>query len=98
MNIELVESVEDEEQLIMREKYYIQNNECCNYKKNLHRTKEEKVAQQKELHAKLWIKNKEKILLKRKIPYECPCGMTIQIRNKSKHEKSKYHIETCPII
>ena len=82
LTIELVEEVEDEEQLLIREKYYIQNNECFN-RRNPFMTITERKEQKRKYNSK---------------PYHCPCGNTIQLVNKNRHEKSKYHIENCPII
>ena len=76
MTIELVEEVADEEQLIIREKYYIQNNECFN-RRNPFMTITERRQQKRKYNNK---------------PYECPCGRTILICNKPRHERTQYHI------
>ena len=82
LTIELVEEVEDKEQLLWRERYYIENNECVNIKIPI-RTEEER---------------KEVIRKYHRTPYQCSCGKKLLLQQKHRHEKSKYHIENCPII
>ena len=56
--IEIVEEVEDEEQLLVREGYYIKNNECVNNRVP-GRTEEEKKEKLKEKSARWYQDNKE---------------------------------------
>ena len=82
LTIELVEEVEDAEQLLWRERYYIENNECVN-KNSAIQTKQER--------------NKYLRTLAKK-PYTCECGSTIQIGGKLRHLESKKHILYCDTI
>lgn len=76
MTIELVENVEDKEQLLIRERYYIENNECYN-----RRIPNRTITERKEV-----IKNYNTT------PYTCSCGKTLLLQQKARHERSKYHI------
>ena len=87
MTIELVEAVEDEEQLKWRERYYIENNQCVNKYIPI-RTKEECL----ELSRTYNNINKEHIRQQRTQPYSCECGSVITWRKKSRHMKTKKHI------
>ena len=87
LTIELVEEVEDVEQLLWRERYYVENNECVNKKIPI-RTKEESL----ELSRKYNNINKEHIRQQRTQLYSCECGSVITLRKKSRHFKSKKHI------
>ena len=87
LTIELVEAVEDEEQLKWRERYYIENNQCVNKYIPI-RTKEECL----ELSRTYNNINKEHIRQQRTQPYSCECGSVITWRKKSRHMKTKKHI------
>jgi len=94
MVIELVEEVEDKQQLLWRERYYIENNECINNRRPI-RTDEEKKAQDNKRNKNYQLTHKEQIKQKRKQPYECVCGAVITIGNKSTHLKTKKHLSIC---
>ena len=72
MTIELMEAVADKEQLLWRERYYIENNECINKVRPI-------------------ITPAERIKYL-KTPYTCSCGKTLLAQQKTRHEKSKFHI------
>ena len=95
ITIELVEEVEDAEQLLWRERYYVENNECVN--KNLPiLTNEEKenyyYLKHKEAKKAYQTKNKEKIKQQRATPYHCECGSVVRCDNKHHHFRTKKHI------
>lgn len=72
-------------------KNYIENKEQINtYKKEWYENNKEKIAKQKkEYHEK----NKEKIAEKQAEKIVCECGIEITKYKKSRHEKSKRHVE-----
>lgn len=94
--IELVELVpcSSNDELKVRERFHIQNNECVNkyiplktQKEHYDEHKEERLEYAKEYRAI----NKKQIAEKKKEKYDCPCGLTICKVTKSTHEKSKKH-------
>jgi hypothetical protein len=102
--IELVESYpcNSKDELLVRERYYFDNIECVN-KLKPSSTLEEKKEQRKQHYEdnkekmKEYKKqyredNKEKILKKEKIKFICECGSECRLSEKSRHEKSKKHI------
>ena len=86
---------ERKEQLLMRERFYIENNDCIN-KANPITTKEERIN-----YCKDWRdKNKEErkknqhiYYAKRKEKITCECGSVISRIHKSRHLKSLKHKE-----
>ena len=105
MTIELLEEVEDKEQRLLRERYYVENNECVN-KHKPKRTEYEIRNPNKEYYEKNKTriqeyqknynkldKNKEHIKQMKSRPYQCECGSVISSSHKAKHFKSKKHIK-----
>ena len=82
-----VERVDDLEELLVRERYYIENNECINYKMP-YATNEDKRIQS----LKSYYKNKEQQNNYRLQSVKCKCGFSYTISNKKRHEQSKRHI------
>jgi predicted GIY-YIG superfamily endonuclease len=81
--------VEETNNLLERERYWIQHyNPICNYQTPL-RTIEEKREQQK----KSYQKNIEKYKAHSLEPIQCHCGKTYTRQNRIRHENSKYHLE-----
>tara|TARA_R110000803_G_scaffold180443_2_gene242868 strand:+ start:651 stop:1076 length:426 start_codon:yes stop_codon:yes gene_type:complete len=91
MTIELLEEVEDAEQLLWRERYYIENNECVNKRLPI-MTEEERIKLRKTRCNEYYKINKETINQRKQQPYQCECGSVITWRSKSQHFKSKKHI------
>jgi len=94
MVIELVEEVEDKQQLLWRERYYMENNECI----NKHRpviTEEERKEWISNTKKEYYIKNKEQIKQQHQQPYYCVCGSVIRYSNKAAHLKTKKHLSIC---
>lgn len=88
------------EQLLMRERYYIENNECCNLcipgrtRKEYREDNKEYLSEKKKEYTK---KNKEK---KKEYDseynqkrYDCSCGASVKIKNKNRHESGGRHKE-----
>jgi len=100
IEISEVEFVEDVSQLEIREKWWIQNNECVNYKTPLP-TKEEKLAQHRARSKNYYEKNKKlcnertyTLTKKRDIErglYKCECGSIVKDSEIRRHHKSKKH-------
>ena len=100
MEISEVEFVEDVSQLEIREKWWIQNNECVNYKTPL-LTKEEKLALHRARSKKYYEKNKKlcgersyALQKKRDIErplYHCECGSIVKDSEIRRHHKTKKH-------
>jgi hypothetical protein len=105
--IVLLESVEANnlDELLAREKHYIKTLKCVNRCCPLI-TVEEKKEQDRQYH---W-EHREEILIKKKNyreknadvikekvheRYECPCGASVTVYHKSRHNKTKKHIEYC---
>ena len=112
LTIELVEEIGDEQQLLWRERYYIENNECVN-KRIAIQTKEER-KEHNNTKTKIYYKlnkelinkkkkeyeqkNKELINERKRKPYHCECGSVIHTSDKARHFKSKKHILYCDTI
>ena len=107
MTIELLEEVEDKEQRLWRERYYIENNECVNKQTPIISNEEYKELRKK--HMTIYTervgrdyirkkdkeyreKNAEKLKQQRAIPFTCECGSVIVWCGKVQHFKSKKHI------
>ena len=91
MTIELVEEVEDKEQRLWRERYYIENNECVNKFRPVV-TKEELKEQKSIGNKKRWAEKKEYIKEYRATPFHCECGSVVRWNDKARHFRSKKHI------
>jgi len=92
----------DEDQLLVREKYYITTFPCINYKSPF-TTREEKLQYDKQYyqdhkeeqlqHKKQYYQDhKEEVKQRNSKPFECECGSVIQWGDKSRHFKSKKHL------
>ena len=68
-------------ELLEREGYYIRNNECVNVTVS-GRTRKE-----------FYNDNRDKIIKQQKVIINCKCGRTYQYGHKSRHFKSKVHIQ-----
>ena len=103
--ITLIEEIEfdDKTELYERERWWIENNECCNMKIPL-RTHKERYAVNKNDPTKYYQINKERIKNKYKEWYdtnkdkiyekiECECGLFYTRYRKTRHCKSKRHID-----
>ena len=103
--IEVVEVVEDAKQLLIRERWFIKNNECVNIM-NPYRTAEDTKAAVKRkndrrvIENRIWcqknyIANKELIKTRnnnwKKTTCKCVCGQTITLGNKASHIKTQKH-------
>ncbi len=85
-NIVLIENVENcisKEELLKRERFYIDSLDCVN-----------KVIPGR-THKEYYVVNKEGILQKQKEKIDCICGSIVSRSYKLEHEKSKNHIEYC---
>ena len=83
--IELLENceVKTKSELLARERFFIENNDCIN--KNIPgRT-------HKEADKAYYIANKEKLNIKRNGKFDCECGAHFSYANKSRHFKSAKH-------
>jgi len=105
--IELVEIVpcSSKDELLVRERFHIQNNECVNKYIPLRTSKEycednkEKTKEYYYTHREHLLEkmkeyrqaNKEQIAKNFKEKYDCLCGLTICKYKKTRHEKSKKH-------
>ena len=78
-------SCERKEQLLKRERYFIENNDCIN-KDIPGRTKEE-------FGKVYYISNRDKIVTNRNQKITCECGSIHNKGNLSKHIKTKKHIK-----
>jgi len=87
LNIELVEEVEDKEQVLWRERWYIENNECANKVMPI-LTDEER----KEYCINYNKINADKIKHNNNRPYRCECGWAGTHKNKKAHLISKKHL------
>ena len=95
--VELVELVpcSSKDELLVRERFHIQNNDCVNKyiplrtkKEYYEDNKEERLEYAKEYREE----HKEEICDKKKKIYKCSCGSTLRKNEKARHEKSKKHI------
>jgi len=91
-DIELVEDVEEKDQLLVREKYYIQNNECVNLVIPF-RTEEENKEYKKEWGAQYREANKEKIKEYRKEYSAQYREANRESINTKKREKAREHVQ-----
>ena len=87
---------ERKEQLLQRERHFIENNDCINRNVPSRTTKEWKrdnreivLSYQREYNLMYSEKVKEKL----KENFTCECGSVTRIRDKSKHIKTKKHIK-----
>ena len=80
-HIELLENcnIKTKQELLTRERYYIENNECLN-----------KVVPGRS-HKQYYVVNKDKINIKRNQMIDCECCGKFTIRNKARHIKSTRH-------
>ena len=97
--ITLVESFpcQSKEELLKRERYYIENNDCVNkqmpgqtMQEYYEKHRDELLARNKEYRDN----NKDVIKAKKKETYLCKCGMTLAKGSKSNHDKTKFHKES----
>ena len=86
----LVEQLEcnNKQELLMRERFYIENNECVNKIKRPIITPEERKEQNNKKQKKYVINNKEKVLEQK----NCICGGIYTQKNKKRHEKTNKHL------
>lgn len=96
---EVVEECKDIEELRLREKWYIQNNDCVN-RLRPSITEEERKEKKKEYYILHIDEKKEYDKIYRKKRFEerhkkmtCECGGKYVIRHKTTHEKTKRHME-----
>ena len=82
------------EELTKRERWFIENIECCNKKiptrtpKEYREDNKEKLKEKKKEYNEA---NKDKIKEKMKVKITCECGSTYRKYDKTQHEKSKKH-------
>jgi predicted chitinase len=89
------------DELHSRERYHIETNECVNKNIPTRKIEEYRTDNKNKINKnkkEYYIKNKDKIKEKGRVNYDCGCGSTIQIREKSNHEKSLKHIKYCQTI
>ena len=92
--IELLEEVEDEDELKIREDYYITTIECVNRRREF-RSIERNKMERREHYEKWKQSNPEKIksyYIKRNILITCECGCEVSKRNIARHIKTEKHI------
>jgi hypothetical protein len=104
--ISLIEYVNDKTKCLEREHYHIQHNDCVNihdgsfnvnaYYREYRKTHPTK--QNKEYKKEWYGQNKDRILKKQKNKYICQCGSELSINNKSRHEKTKEHINKLSLV
>ena len=84
---------DDREELLMRERYYVDNMDCVNKKPPIS-TKEETLARANEWQKQYYKNNKDKINEWRRKQIICDiCGSTTDNRHKSRHQKTKKCLE-----
>jgi hypothetical protein len=84
------------EELHKRERFHIENNDCVNYSIPSRNKKEYSVLNAdkiKEYKSQYYATNKEKIIEKRSQIFNCICGSECQMSKKSRHLKTKKHID-----
>ena len=95
----------DKMELTMRERYYIENNECVNKQIPGRTDKEYREANKEQISIKkkdyrqtkkekikeYYEVNKEQFSLKRKEKMTCECGSSFRISDKARHYRSKKH-------
>ena len=87
---------ERKEQLLMRERYYIDNNECINLDKpitTLEEKKQYKAEWSKKNPYKFTEEQKQKNYDKKKEKITCKCGLKISRASNLRHKQTKKHIE-----
>ena len=89
-HIELLENcdIKTKQELLTRERYYIENNECLN--KVVPVRSRIETIEYKKLYYDV---NKDKINIKRNEKYNCECGGKYTRQHKSHHFKSQKHQE-----
>lgn len=97
---------ESKEELLKRERFYIESMDCLNKRCPIITETERKESHYKNYliyqklnsekikeHKRFYsLKNKEKINEKKKIKYNCDCGSSLRVNEKARHEKTKKHI------
>ena len=109
--IELVETVPcaSKEELQVREKYWIKNNNCVNYYKNLCRTPEEKAEygasyrlnnkhKKRETDKQYYTLNKDKMKAHRSENILCDCGKYYMHGKRTRHIETNYHKENVNLV
>jgi hypothetical protein len=79
------------DELRKKEREHIEKQECCNKVKRVIITKEEELERMREYGKKHYELHKDELNEKHKEKYDCQCGSTLRICDKSVHEKSKKH-------
>jgi DNA-directed RNA polymerase subunit H (RpoH/RPB5) len=74
-----------------KEREHIEKQECCNKVKRVIITEEERVEIIKKYGKKHYELHKDELNEKHKEKYDCPCGSTLRIADKSQHELTKKH-------
>ena len=92
--IELLENcdIKTKDELLARERFYIENNDCLN-KVVPGRTDKEYYNDNKDKIKDYYITNKDRINIKRNQKIDCECGGKFTIRSKARHIKSTKHQE-----
>jgi len=107
--IELLENYpcENREQLLKKERKYIEKNKCVNisipyqtedekkhYKDNWYIDNKDRIKEKRKIYYK---NNREKEKLRNKkyrsTKYDCPCGSKISLGHRAKHYRTKKHVE-----
>ena len=93
---------ERKEQLLARERYYIENIECVNIEIPRSTKESNKISWEKnkdkyregyrQRAAKYFEENKEKISKKNKEKIKCECGKILSFASLSNHKKTKFHL------
>ena len=81
-------------QLLRRERYYIENNDCVNKQVPTRTQKEYRADNRNRINARKrehYLENKERINLSKKIVVNCPCGSNVKKGDIAKHMKTKKH-------
>lgn len=79
------------DELRKKEREHIEKQECCNKVKRVIITKKEEIERVKKYHKKYYELRKDELNEKHKEKYDCPCGSTLRIADKSQHELTKKH-------
>jgi hypothetical protein len=100
--IELLEvfPCENRTELIQRERWFVEHNNCVNYctpgrtdkecKSDYHRLNKDLIKKQKK---KYYSDNKDKIQAQRKEIWLCICGFTYTCHHKARHERTQRHTD-----
>ena len=78
----------DDEQLHVREKYYVTTFPCINKTSPLP-TREERLQQRKQHYQD----HKEEALQRKSTPFECECGCVVRWSGKARHFQTKKHLD-----